>query len=568
MSPSQPAMSRQIQLLEAEMGARLLERSSRGVSLTPIGALVYRQAESILADMSRTRIEVDLAINRPAGQISLAAPTFFVRAFMPEVMLRFHQTYPEVGLRVVESSTGHVSEMMAAGEVDLAVVLQAPNSARVKTEALISEHMDLCVSTTHEWATRTHATRSELDGRSCCLAANPHGSRMLIERWCQNGGIRLDVKLEMDSFFLMKLAIRTLPIFSFIPSGDIEPGDASDLDPAGPADRTDPIPGLPARSQASAGGAADARDPQRAEGPSGAPGHAPALQDPTNSQGQFQMTEPSRRACIVGIGQSEFTRWGGIMNRSQFQVTAEAIATALKDAGLRGPDVDGFASFSNDQNEGPLMAVALGSRDLRWSSMVWGGGGGGTCGSISQACAALESGQASVVVAYRGLCQGQFRRFGKFGQGRLHGNFVHPFGLMAPAQMLAMVMRRFMHEHPGVGHEHMAEIALNARANANRNPLAVMHDKPLTREQYFASRWIAEPFRLYDCCLETDGACAVVLTTRERARDLGQPVIEVLASAHGGGAGWGSGPLGSHNMPADTYASTNSRPANCSIVRA
>lgn len=222
---AQPAMSRQIQLLEAEMGARLLERNSRGVSLTPIGALVYRQAESILADMSRTRIEVDLAINRPAGQISLAAPTFFVRAFMPEVMLRFHQTYPEVGLRVVESSTGHVSEMMAAGEVDLAVVLQAPNSARIKTEALISEHMDLCVSTTHEWATRTHAARSELDGKSFCLAANPHGSRMLIERWCQNGGIQLDVKLEMDSFFLMKLAIRTLPIFSFIPSTDIEPGD-------------------------------------------------------------------------------------------------------------------------------------------------------------------------------------------------------------------------------------------------------------------------------------------------------------------------------------------------------
>src|SRR5690606_35919168 len=137
----------------------------------------------------------------------------------------------------------------------------------------------------------------------------------------------------------------------------------------------------------------------------------------------------------------------------------------------------------------------------------------GSCGSISMACAAIEAGHANMVVAYRGLCQGQTRRFGKFGQGRLQGNFVHPFGLFAPPQMLALLMQRFMYEHPAIKHEHMAEIALNARANANRNPRAVMHGRTLSKEEYFASRWIAEPFRLYDCCLETDGACAVVLTT-------------------------------------------------------
>jgi acetyl-CoA acetyltransferase len=266
----------------------------------------------------------------------------------------------------------------------------------------------------------------------------------------------------------------------------------------------------------------------------------------------------SSTPCVVGVGQSKFTRWGGIQDRSQFQLTAEAICAALVDAGLTVSEVDGFASFSNDANEGPLMQVALGVPVLRWSSMVWGGGGGGSIAALAQACAAVEAGHAGVVVVYRGLCQGQSRRFGRFASGRTHGNFVHPYGLFAPPQMLALVMRRFMHLFP-ITAEHLCEVALNARANANRNPNAVMYAKPLSKEDYFQGRWIVEPFRLYDCCLETDGACAVVVTSRERADDLRRAPIDVLSVAHGSGPGWGSGPLGSQNMPDDDYASTNSK---------
>ena len=115
-----------------------------------------------------------------------------------------------------------------------------------------------------------------------------------------------------------------------------------------------------------------------------------------------------------------------------------------------------------------------------------------------------------------------------------------------------------MHLYP-ITEDHLAEVALNARANANRNPNAVMHGRPLTREQYLAARWIAEPLRLYDCCLETDGAAAVVITSKERARDLASRPVEILAAAHGSGLGWGSGALSGHNMPDDTYASTNGR---------
>lgn len=265
-----------------------------------------------------------------------------------------------------------------------------------------------------------------------------------------------------------------------------------------------------------------------------------------------------RTPCIAGIGQSEYTRWGGIMDRSQFQVTAEAVLSALADAGLTVRDVDGFASFSNDANEGPVMQATLGVPELRWSSMVWGGGGGGSCAAVAQACAAVESGHAETVVVYRGLCQGQGRRFGQAGLARTHGNFIMPYGLFAPSQMLALMMRRFMHER-GIGHEPMTEVALSFRANANRNPNAIMHERKMTRDDYFASRWIAEPFRLFDCCLESDGAAAVVVTSRERAADLKSSGVEILAAGHGSGPGWSTGPLGAQNMPDDDYASTNNR---------
>jgi acetyl-CoA acetyltransferase len=270
------------------------------------------------------------------------------------------------------------------------------------------------------------------------------------------------------------------------------------------------------------------------------------------------MAKDDQKACIVGVGSSEFTRWGGIKDRSQFQITAQAIAAAIYDAGLKSADIDGFASFADDANHSQLMQVALGVPVMRWSSMVWGGGGGGSIAALSQACAAVESGQASAVAVYRGLCQGQGRRYGRALTNRIHANFVYPFGLFAPSQFLALAMRRFMHLYP-VGSEHMCEIALNARANANRNPKAVMHSRTLTRDDYFNSRYIAEPFRLFDCCLETDGACAVIVTTRERARDMPGPAVDILAATHGSGPGWGSGTLGSHNMPDEDYASSNSR---------
>ena len=251
------------------------------------------------------------------------------------------------------------------------------------------------------------------------------------------------------------------------------------------------------------------------------------------------MTRPEHRACIVGLGETEFTRWGGITDRSEFQLACQAIRTAVEDAGLPLRQVDGFASYSNDANEAALLQVALGLPHLRYASMVWGGGGGGSCGAVAHAVAAVESGQAGYVVAFRALCQGQSRRFGLFRPGRQHSSFLDAFGLFAPPYMLALMVRRHMHEY-GTTHEHLGHVALICRENAHRNPRAVMGGRPMDMQTYLASRIIADPLKLLDCCLESDGACAVLITTAERARDLRRKPVPILAAAHGSGPGWGS----------------------------
>src|SRR3546814_760858 len=145
--------------------------------------------------------------------------------------------------------------------------------------------------------------------------------------------------------------------------------------------------------------------------------------------------------------------------------------------------------------------------------MVWGGGGGGGSAAGANAAAAVAAGYADAVVVFRALAQGQFGRFGQAPPMKaVHGQMAYtmPYGLLSPAQMFAMKVQRFMHDH-GVGPEAQRAVALASYHHAQANPRAVMHGRPLTPEGYDESRWIVEPFRLYDCCMENDGAAAVIV---------------------------------------------------------
>lgn len=264
------------------------------------------------------------------------------------------------------------------------------------------------------------------------------------------------------------------------------------------------------------------------------------------------------QACIVGIGQTRYTRWGGLSDTTELGLACEAILAAAADAGLDPTRIDGLTSFGDDRNEPALVASAIGMARLRLSAMLWGGGGGGSCGSVALAAMAVETGQAEYAVAFRSLAQGQTGRFGQYDPHWRHASFIHPFGAFAAPQLLALAVRRHMIDF-GTTQEQLGHFALACRAHAQRNPAAVMRGRPLDMAGYLASRPISDPLKLLDCCLESDGACAVLVTTWERARDLRQAPAAILASAHGGRGDWSSGPLGAHNQPAAVYGGTGAQ---------
>ncbi|MCK1709276.1 MULTISPECIES: acetyl-CoA acetyltransferase [unclassified Bradyrhizobium] len=253
------------------------------------------------------------------------------------------------------------------------------------------------------------------------------------------------------------------------------------------------------------------------------------------------------RVAIVGIGETDYFRHGASPD-PEFKLALKAILAACNDAGIDPRDVDGFASYSDDRNDATRLAAALGSRRLRAATMQWGGGGGGCCAAVANAAASIVAGLADCVVVFRALAQGQYGRFGQTtGINTISGEkaYLMPYGVLAPPQRFAMRVRRYMHEH-GVRQEALRAVALASYHHAQSNPRAVMHGKPLDAAKYDASRWIAEPFHLYDCCMENDGAAALVLVPAERAGEFRNKPVYLLGAAVGSGFRAGAIP---HNVP-------------------
>ncbi|MBK1657429.1 thiolase C-terminal domain-containing protein [Paracraurococcus ruber] len=242
------------------------------------------------------------------------------------------------------------------------------------------------------------------------------------------------------------------------------------------------------------------------------------------------------KVAIAGIGETTYYRHGQSPD-AEFKLALIAILEACRDAGIDPREVDGFASYGGDRSEAVRLAAALGIHELRFSNMHWGGGGGGVAASVANAAAAVQSGMANCVIAFRSLAQGQFARYGRANQLASVGGddaFLAPYGLMSPAQRFAMKITRFMTDH-GIRHEALRAIAMASYHHAQTNPRAVMNGRPLTEEKYDASRWIIEPFhRLFDCCQENDGAGAVLVVPADRAKDLPHRPTYLLGAAQGG----------------------------------
>jgi acetyl-CoA acetyltransferase len=200
-----------------------------------------------------------------------------------------------------------------------------------------------------------------------------------------------------------------------------------------------------------------------------------------------------------------------------------------------------MVTYTADTNPEIEIARSIGIGELSFFSRIH-HGGGAACGTIQQAAMAVTTGVADVVVAYRAFNERSGHRFGTGVQGRppvanadaAHFSWYAPFGLLTPAQWVAMFATRYMHEF-GATSEDFGRISVADRKHAATNPKAWFYEQPITLEDHQNSRWIVEPLHLLDCCQESDGAQAILVTTTERARDLRQKPAVIRASAQGAG---------------------------------
>lgn len=253
--------------------------------------------------------------------------------------------------------------------------------------------------------------------------------------------------------------------------------------------------------------------------------------------------ELSRRAAIAGVGQTAFSRSS---EQSEWSLALEAILAACDDAGIDPSSIDGIVRYSQDRVSEAQIATALGL-DLRYHGQV-GFGGQSAAAVVAQAAAAVATGLASVVLCYRALNGRSGVRYGRaersidtagdlqFADGvRVpSGEFSGPYGLLSAGQVMALWAQRYAHE-VGIDDEQLGEalgsIAVGQRAHAARNPRALMGARPLDLDTYRQARMISRPLRLFDLCLETDGAGALLVVAPDRARDTRRTSVFVQAAS-------------------------------------
>jgi len=251
----------------------------------------------------------------------------------------------------------------------------------------------------------------------------------------------------------------------------------------------------------------------------------------------------ARAAAIAGIGQTAYAK---ALPPAAWELAVEAVLAACADAGVDVADVDGMCRFTApfETVSEAMLVRALGIRELSFFAQA--PHGGEALGAVvAHAAAAVSAGLANVVVVYRALSQSRGGRFGRADRGAGESaadivvpeqdnlSFAWPYGLMSPGQLFALWARRYATVH-GLTDEDLTRtlgtIAITQRQYANTNPAAMMRDRKLDWETYQNARMISEPLRLFDLCLENDGACAFVVTSAERARALRDDPVYVLSA--------------------------------------
>ena len=238
-----------------------------------------------------------------------------------------------------------------------------------------------------------------------------------------------------------------------------------------------------------------------------------------------------KKTAIVGVGYTEFTRRS---ERSVLSLAHEACLNAIEDAGLQPSDIDGINNFSVSNDSVPAQAVAtvLGLPQLRYGNDLM-MGGQAACNLVGQASNAVACGQARHVLVYRAMNGKSGNAVGTMRFQGLGGQYRYPIGYDAYMMYVGMWGRRFLYE-TGQDERDTAAVAIAQRGYARLNPRAVRR-KPLDLDSYLAFDFVVDPYRAPDCTVEVDGACAVVVTTLERARDLRHRPTVIASCAYRAG---------------------------------
>lgn len=247
------------------------------------------------------------------------------------------------------------------------------------------------------------------------------------------------------------------------------------------------------------------------------------------------MTRSFREAAIAGIGQTEFSKSSG---RSELQLAAECAKAACDDAGVAPSDIDGMVTFTLDNSDEIHLARCLGVEDLAYSTRL-SGGGAAAVATVYQAMALVNAGLCENVLIWRAMNERSQYRFGQpqtmesaFQPGNGTGSLLWcmPYGAQTPATWEALASQRYMQKY-GATNEDFGRVSVVQRKHAATNPDSWFYGKPITLEEHQDSKWIVEPvLRLLDCCQESDGGVALLVTSMERARDLRQPPVHVVGA--------------------------------------
>ena len=278
--------------------------------------------------------------------------------------------------------------------------------------------------------------------------------------------------------------------------------------------------------------------------------------------------------AIAGVGLRQYKR--GAAPLPERSVLVEAILAACDDAGFDPAEVDGFVSYGDDHNEPVRLMPELGTKELRWSAAVWGGGGGGIAGAFGVAASAILTGQASAVVIFRALVEGASGRMSAAVMAHHLNDHLLAAGVVSPAQTCAIRANRLFDYH-GVPQQVVEELVRVSYHHGARNPEAVSYGQAFDVEMLRNSRMIAEPFRLFDCSRENDGAGALLMVSSERARELKKPPVYLLGCAQGADAGWGDllenddidlyATAGFRTVAQRLYADTGLSPGDIDVVQ-